>query len=149
MGILFLEWPLNEYKTSINQKIYQLKEALPQEDFALLADKQWIYQGRCLVHDFTIGNKFKVSIDTYIDLDGWQIILFARNPHSTNYLFNTMCQKNDFLPNSITEYDRTEKLIYKRFNLETEISEIARTLADLIKRVENYKEEVSQQEVAV
>lgn len=39
----------NDYKNSLNQKVYQLKEALPQEEFAFMADKQWIYEGRCLV----------------------------------------------------------------------------------------------------
>jgi hypothetical protein len=138
-----------EYKNSVKQKIYQLKEALTKEEFASMTDKQWIYEGRCLVHDYTIADKYRVSIDTYVDLEGWEIMLFARDPQSTNYLFHTMCQKKNFLPTELTEYERNEngRLIYKKFSLDTEISEVALILADLIKRVENYKQEVKPQEV--
>lgn len=128
-----------EYKNSYYQKIYQLNDTLPQIDFAPLVDKQWIYDGYCLVHDYTIEGKYKISIDTYAEISGWEIQIFGRNNQSSEFLFNIMCKDKDFLPKQFEDYERNERLIYQKFDADTEISTIAETLTELLKRVENYK----------
>lgn len=130
----------NEYKNSIYQKIYQLNDALPQNEFAPTVDKQWIYEGHCLVHDYTISSKYKLAVDTYIDVNGWEIQLFGRNSQSTDFIFNEMCKDNDFLPNHFESYERGERLIYQRFETDTDISIVAKTLSDLLIRIEKYKQ---------
>lgn len=134
-----------EFKNSFYQKIYQLNDALPQIEFAPLVDKQWIYDGYCLVHDYTIEGKYKIAIDTYAEISGWEIQIFARNNQSSEYLFNTMCKDNDFLPKPVESYERKERLIYQKFDADTEISIIAENLTELLTRIENYKKRTEEQ----
>ena len=129
----------NEYINSLYQKVYQLKDAIVQNEFAPTVDRQWIYDGRCLVHDYTINSKYKLAVDTYIGVNGWEIQIFGRNTQSTDFIFNTMCKDNDFLPMSFESYERAERLIYQRFETEANISDIAKVLTDLLARIENYK----------
>lgn len=129
----------NEYRNSLYQKIYQLKDTLPQNEFAPSVDRQWIYEGYCLVHDYTVNSKYKVAVDTYIDINGWEIQLFGRNSQSTDFIFNTMCQDKDFLPKPFDSYERGERLIFEKFDTDVDISTVAKTLTDLLTRIENYK----------
>lgn len=130
-----------EYRTSLNQKVYQLQTVIPQS--VLTVDRQWIYEGFCLVHDYTVNEKYKIAVDTYSDLNGWEIQLFARNGQSTDYLFNTMCKDKDFLPKPFESYERNERLIFQRFENDAEISSVAQSLTDLITRIENYKKRIN------
>ena len=50
-----------------------------------------------------------------------------------------MCKDNDFLPNPFESYERGERLIYQKFDTDTDIPTIAKTLTDLLTRIENYK----------
>ena len=134
----------SDYRNSLYQKIYQLKDTLPQDEFAPKVDKQWIYDGSCLVHDYTINSKYKLSVDTYIDTNGWEIQLFGRNSQSTNFIFNVMCKDNDFLPRPLESYERAERLIYHRFDTDTDIAIVAKTLTDLLARIENYKQKTDE-----
>jgi hypothetical protein len=134
----------NEYKNSLFQKIYQLSDTLPQGEFAPTVDRQWIYEGCCLVHDYTINSKFKVSVDAYIDINGWVISLFGRNSQSTDFIFNVMCQDIDFLPMPFESYERGDRLIYQRFGTDTDLSIVAETLTDLLARIENYKKQTDE-----
>lgn len=129
----------SEYRNSLYQKIYQLKDTLPQNEFAPSVDKQWIYEGFCLVHDYTVNSKYKVAVDTYIDINGWEIQLFGRNSQSTDFIFNTMCKDKDFLPKPFDTYERGERLIFEKFDTDVDISTVAKTLTDLLTRIENYK----------
>ena len=131
----------SDYRNSLYEKIYQLKDTLPQEEFAPKADKQWIYKEGCccLVHDYTINSKYKLAVDTYIDTNGWEIQLFGRNPESTNFIFNIMCKDNDFLPKPFENYERGERLIYDRFDTDIDIAIVAKSMTDLLTRIENYK----------
>jgi hypothetical protein len=130
----------NEYKNSLYQKIYQLNDTLPLNEFAPTVDRQWIYEGCCLVHDYTINSKYKLAIDTSIDISGWKIQLFGRNSQSTDFIFNVMCKDNDFLPQPFDSYERGERLIYQKFDTDIDMSTVAKTLTDLLKRIENYKQ---------
>lgn len=129
----------NEYRNSLYQKIYQLKDTLPQNEFAPSVDRQWIYEGFCLVHDYTVNSKYKVAVDTYIDINGWEIQLFGRNSQSTDFIFNTMCKDKVFLPKPFDTYERGERLIFEKFDTDVDISTVAKTLTDLLTRIEKYK----------
>jgi hypothetical protein len=132
----------SEYKNSLFQKIHQLNDAISKEEFAPLADKQWIYKEPSLlvfVHDYTVNIKYKLAVDTTIDVNGWQIQLFGRNSQSSDFLFNEMCKENDFLPKPYESYEKGERLIYQRFDTDTDISTVAKTITDLLTRIENYK----------
>jgi len=131
-----------DYKNSLYQKIYLLKDALPQNEFAPTADKQWIYGESCLVHDYTINTKYKLVVDTVIDIHGWEIQLFGRNNQSTDFIFNVMCKDPTFLPLPIENYEKSERLIYHRFDTDTDIAIITQILSELLTRIENYKKKV-------
>lgn len=128
-----------EYKKSLNQKVYQLKDTIPQSEFAATADKQFIHEDCCLIHHYTIDSKYKLAVDTYIDINGWEISLFGRDGQSTDFIFNVMCKDINFLPEPFESYERGERLIYHRFDTDTDISIVAKTLTDLLNRIENFK----------
>ena len=131
----------NEYKKNLHQKVFQLKDAIPQSEYAPSAVKQWIYDGCCLVHDYTINPNYWISVDTYITVKGWEIQLFGREQSvgSSDFLYNVMCKDADFLPQPLESYERAERLIYQRFDEDVEISEVAKVLSDLLLRIEKYK----------
>jgi hypothetical protein len=129
----------NEYRNSLYQKIYQLKDTIPQNEFAPSSDRQWIYKGFCLVHDYTVNSKYKMTVDTSIDINGWEIQLFGRNSQSTDFIFNTLREDKDFLPKQFDSYERKKGLIFEKFNTDVDISTVAKTLTDLLLRIENYK----------
>lgn len=128
-----------EYKKSLNQKINQLNDALTINEFSPTVDKKWIFEGNCLVYDYTISPNFKLTVDTYIYTSGWEIQLFGRNSQSTDFIFNKMCKDSDFLPKPFESYERGNRLIYQRFETDTDISIVAKTLSDLLTRIENFK----------
>ena len=134
----------NEYIKFLYKKVDQLKDAVIQNEFAPTVDRQWIYDERCLVHDYTINSKYKLSVDTYINVKGWEIQIFGRNTQSSDFIFNTMCKGKDFLPMPFESYERAERLIYQRFDTETDISNVAKVLIDLLARIENYKKRVDE-----
>jgi hypothetical protein len=132
----------NEYINFLHQKVYQLNDAITKDEFAPLADKQWIYKEPSLlvlVFDYTIDSKYKLAVDTTININGWEIQLFGRNGQSTDFIFNVICKDNNFLPKPFESYERGERLIYYKFDTDTEISVVAKTLTDLLERIENYK----------
>ena len=132
----------SEYINFLHQKVYQLNDTIIKDEFAPLADKQWIYKEPSLlvlVFDYTIDSKYKLAIDTNINIDGWEIQLFGRNEQSRDFIFNIMCIDNDFLPKPFESYERGERLVYHKFDTETEISLVAKTLTDLLEKIENYK----------
>ncbi|WP_181304051.1 hypothetical protein [Rufibacter sp. XAAS-G3-1] len=74
-----------QYRNSLYQKVYQLKEVFPKEEYAPKAESQWIWNGvkerkgvMALVHDYSISGK-RISVDTYIGLKCWEIKVFGRN----------------------------------------------------------------------
>jgi hypothetical protein len=129
----------NDYKITLYHKIYQLIEALPKEEFTPTVEKQWVYNGCCLVHDYTINSKYKIAVDTIIDISGWEIQLFGRDSQSTDFIYNVMCKVNGFLPHPIESYEKGERLIYQKFDTDTAISDIAKQLVGLLSKIENYK----------
>lgn len=131
-----------EYKKFIAQKINQLNDFIPKEEFAPLADKQWVYKESfllVLVHDYTLNAKYKLAIDTTIDANGWQIQLFGRDIHSSGFIFNELCNEKDFLPQFFERYEEGGKLTYKWFNNDTDISSVVSTLTNLLTKIEDYK----------
>lgn len=138
-SIMELNKSFEDYRNSINQRVYQLQEVFPKDEFAPLAIKQWVYKNFCLVHDYLIEGLYSISVDVYIDLNGWEIKLFARNSKSHYYLFNTMCRDKEFLPEPLESYERSDRLIYNRFDTDADISIVAQSLGDLIAQIESYE----------
>ncbi len=134
----------NQYKDSFNQKIIQLNTFLPKTDFAPSVDKQWIYEKFCLVHDYTIAKKYRIAIDTFAKISGWEIQLFARDSQSSKFLFDVMLKDGDLLPKPFEYYERNERLIYQKFSSDTEVSEIAKSLAELLNIIEKYKDKIDE-----
>lgn len=137
----------NEYKNLLFQKIYLLNDAISTQECAPLADKKWIYKEPnllVLVQDYTINSKFKLAVDTTINVNGWQIHIFGRNSQSSDFIFNVMCQANNFLPEPYENYEKGERLIYQRFKTNVDISIVTKALTDLLERIENYKKEAEE-----
>lgn len=136
----------SDYRNSLYEKIYHLKDTLPQEEFAPKVDRQWIYKKECccLVHDYTINSKYKLAVDTCIDTNGWEIQLFGRNSPSTDFIFNVMCKDNDFLPKAFEDYKRGKRLIYNCFDTDTDIAIVAKSMTDLLTRIESYKQKTDE-----
>ncbi|WP_253405289.1 PD-(D/E)XK nuclease family protein [Pontibacter sp. HSC-36F09] len=135
-----------EYTNSIYKKVNELNNILPSNEFAPSVHRQWIWDGRregqkkvALVHDFKISDTYHIAIDTCVDINGWEIQLFGRNHQSDDYLYNTMCNDNDFLPKALDNYERNGRLIFDKFNIEVEISTVAQSLSELLNRIEDYK----------
>ncbi len=130
-----------KYKESFYQKVYQLQTAIPQNEFAPTATKQWIYDKFCLVHDYLINDKYQISVDTISDVNNIQIQLFGRDNESTDFLFGTMCKNEDFLPEPVDNYRKTEdrRLIIQNFDGDIDLTIVVKSLTDLLTRIENYK----------
>ena len=134
----------NEYKQSLYLKIHELEKSLIVNEFAPTVDRQWIYDNRCLVHDYTIHAKYKLAIDTYINPNGWEILIFGRNSESNNFILNELCPSDGFLPNVFSDYKIREingldRLVYYRCDDTNKLLEVQEVLATLLARVEKYK----------
>lgn len=136
-----------QYIISLKHRVYHLQQAVSQNEFAPNADRQWIYDESCLVHDYTICDKYKIAIDTSSGLNGWVIELFARNNRSKEFLFNTMSKDKCFLLQPFESYESKERLIFKRFDTEVEIALVSERLIALIKQVEDYKKRTDKNKV--
>jgi len=147
--ILELTSEFDKYKSEIFGIIYQLNDLLDKDKYAPEATKQWIYDKHCLVHDYIISDECQVSVDTYINLDGWEIQLFGRNSKSRDYIFNEMCNNSGFLGNSLENY-RIEgnRLIFAKFKL-AEVENVAQALIVLLERIERYKENNTTQHLSI
>ncbi len=133
----------NHYKEQLNKRVFQLKDTLPINEFAPSVNSQWIYSNFCLVHDYIIYEKYAISIDTYIRPDGWTIEIFGRNSYSTMYFINTMCKENSFLASPFEEYEinSDNRLIYQKFDVDANMSDVREALEKLLLRFEKYKRE--------
>lgn len=137
----------NEYRSILNGKVTLLKQLLPPSEFSPTVDRQWIYKelpDHCLVYDYTIEGTYKVSIDAWITPNGWEIHLFGRGKpaNSSEYLFGTMCQHPDFLPKPFSQYEKNERLVFDRFEVDADLEKVAESLKNLLARIENYKEQL-------
>lgn len=129
---------------SETQKIFQWEKIQELQKELLLNDfnpniKQWVYQNRCLVHDYLLG-EFSISVDVYALDTGFEIQIFGRDKPSTDYLFDVMELLDNFLPKSVEKYERkNDRLIFKKFKLNSDVSEIAKNLIDVLKRINLFK----------
>lgn len=140
----------NDYKNTVFAKVEKLKEFLPKEEFAPLAIRQFLWDGRkedsdcfVLVHNYIIEG-FGISVDTTIRIKGWTIEVFGRDQASKEYLFNRMCPESLFLQKSSDIYEKNERLVIQRFETEIELEKVAATLKDLLAIIETYKSHVEQ-----
>ena len=132
----------DEYKKYLFEKLTLLEKMTPKNEFAPTADKQWIYdkEKQCLVHDYIINSKYKLAVDATIGVTGWEIEVFGRDVQSANFILNVMCRDSDFLPKPFEEYElRGDVLIFQKFDVDTDIADVEKTLTDLLARIEEYK----------
>lgn len=131
-----------DYKNELFHKVYLIQDIINRPDVAFLFEKQWIYQNNCLVHEYLIGMNNKILVDTLIDINGWSIELFARknDPNSYRFLCDTMCKHKGFLPRPFDNYEKrlNEGIVYQRFDTDTDLSEVAQSLIDLLSRIEEF-----------
>ena len=104
-------------------------------------NKSWQYhQNRIYIN--LIGMNNKILVDTLIDINGWSIELFARknDPNSYRFLCDTMCKHKGFLPRPFDNYEKrlNEGIVYQRFDTDTDLSEVAQSLIDLLSRIEEF-----------
>ena len=119
--------------------IKELRNKFSKEKYSLLSERQWIYQGICLVHDYIINGKYKIAIDTTRYVDNWEIQLFGRNSESTKYIFETMVNDKSFLPKPLNDYEvKGDRIIFDRFKWNENIDNIIVSLKDLLDRIENH-----------
>lgn len=136
----------NDYKSAVFSRVLELRGLLPKEHIAPSAVKQHIWDGRkedddcvVLVHDYNIAG-YSISIDTTVRIKGWSISIFGRDAKSRDFLIYKMCNKIDFLPKSLDQYQKdNERLIYQNFTIDTDIEIVAEALKDLLSRVEKYQ----------
>jgi hypothetical protein len=129
-------------KLSCAHNVLKLQELLVKDTSARNSAKQWIFKETCLVHDFIIENIYKVSIDTVFSMDKWEIQLFGREG-SESYV-SDMINKDGFLPRSGNDYVRRgNRLLFKEMTSNEDVGIIEQALADLLFRIEDYKNKVS------
>jgi hypothetical protein len=119
--------------------IAELKKKFPKEKYSLLSERQWTYQGICLVHDYIINDKFKIAVDTTRYVETWEIQLFGRNSESTKYIFDCMVKDKNFLPKPLSDYEvKGDRIIFDRFKWNKNMESIIFSLKDLLERIEKY-----------
>lgn len=119
----------------------RLQTILPKNKIAPNATRQWIYEGYCLVHDYSIENR-DIAVDTVFNIDNTEIQLFDRSG-TDEYLFGKMGKTPDFLPLTLNQYDKIgNRLIFKKFESIEKIETIADSLTDLLNRIEIYKKNI-------
>ncbi len=127
------------YINALNSKITVLKDTMQNKP---KADKQWICNKNILVHDYIVDGKYKVAVDTVITINGWEIRLFGRNSESSNFIINTMCKSDNFLPKSFNSFDLPgNRLTTKKIDTDAPIEDVASVLEDLLNSIENYNSE--------
>lgn len=124
------------------ERVLLLKEMLPKIDSAPNAKKQWIFEENCLVYEYIIEEKYNIAIDTYFYIDKTEIQLFGREG-AEEFLLNTLCKAKGFLPLPFNNYElKGDRLIFKIFETNEKIENVATELNDLLSRVEIYKSKV-------
>ena len=124
-----------------NHNVLELKALLLNDKVVRNIDP-WIYKDNCLVYDYIIDNKHKIAVDTYFQSDGCEIQLFGRD-ESEDYALKVMFKDDGFLPDSLNQYEmKNTRLIFKRFNNNYKMESVRDTLADILNRIEKYKNKV-------
>ena len=132
-----------DYKNSIKRQISILEEAVSKDICAPAADRQWRYKDNCLVHDYSIGEA-KIAIDAYVNVSGWVIWLFARDPKSRSILIDTLLNHEGFLKMPLDQYEHgtfenNYRIKIGVFANDEDINLVSACLIDQLQRLENAK----------
>jgi hypothetical protein len=112
----------NIFLTKLNFQIPKLKERIEGSGkLPIKIEKQWIFRGDYLVHDYILSGNQKIAFDLYISPKGWTLELFGRNESSNSYLKELLATRTDKF--HFTENRRF--LIKKWDSLSTDLDEIA------------------------
>jgi hypothetical protein len=132
-----------DYKSTIKRQISILEEAVSKESCAPNADKQWRFKDNCLVHDYSIGEA-RIAIDAYVNVTGWVIWLFARDPKSRSFLIDKLLHQDGFLKIPLDKYDHgtfenNYRIKIGIFDNDEDINIVSACLIDQLQRLENIK----------
>ncbi len=121
-------------------RVCDLLSMVNAKEHAPSAFQQWAYERRCLVHDYTILEKYKIAIDVYLDRLPIDILLFARDKESKKFLIEEMCKSPVFLdqPFETNYVVKGYGLVYASFSTFQEIPAISLKLIELLSKMETY-----------
>ena len=125
------------------QQVTNLKNEVNFGSLNISDVKEWIYNGTALVYDFII-DQHQIAVDTQLTINGWFITLFERHDKANEFLINEIDSNSDIFSDIDTEnLDEDGRLSIKEFPLDSELTPIAETLIDLLKRLDKYKNQPS------
>jgi len=137
-----------EFRRFQNEKVIQLKDAMPIDVYAPSAISQRFYiheqknifrEEYCLVHDYEIKS-YRFAIEAYMCLTCWNFYILAKDEQSAEFLFNVMGKDNDFSYEGIMEPEGRDRMIIDDLNADEEISVVVKTLSEWLSRIEKFKE---------
>lgn len=83
----------NAFLARLNQKVATLTTLLSEAAEAVALSKPpWIYLQNCLVLDFQFAGVHSLAFDVYLQPNGWELQLFARNKKSREFLIGLVGQ---------------------------------------------------------
>lgn len=117
--------------------IHNMEGRINKEQYAPNSN-QWIWENRCLVHDYKIEG-YDVAIDTFLTHEGqWGITLFDRLK-SSNYVLKELGAKFNLKRNA----DGNRLTVGKeKYNLD-EMDEVEKALKDILQKMEELHKETS------
>lgn len=129
----------NDYKKYLYNKIFILQEYITINEHAPNCIKRWVYNKCVLVLDYEFEEKYKIAIDTTIDIDGWKIQIFGRNIESHNYLINILSKKIIFPTTKSIAITTDQRINFNSFDTEEDIENVAKSVIELLSQFEEIK----------
>lgn len=134
----------SEYKKMLFDKTGLLQGIVPKSEYAPSSYSQWIWDGvieaedaRALVHDYEIAG-YAIAVDTTITTNGWEITLFGREKSDQDFLTKSIIGNGQLLTGLFINYAASERLVYKRFETDVDLTEVRDSLIILLGYIENF-----------
>ncbi|WP_323012547.1 PD-(D/E)XK nuclease family protein [Castellaniella sp.] len=110
----------NMFLYKLRYRIQKLQEEIKKPD---VCEKQWIYAGYCLVHDFNLSGNL-IAFDLNICQAGWELTLFGRDQSSNEYIIQLLSRCSDHIA------IEKGRLALARWPIFTELHEIKEKLCE-------------------
>ena len=111
----------NKFDAKLNDKVKKLSNIVEKH---VKCQKQSIYAKSVLVHDF-VFSEYEIAFDLKISIYGWDLILFARNKPSQDYLKQIMTAQQ--MKEQKSE-NINSRYILEKWDLNTDLSVVATNL---------------------
>lgn len=124
----------NEIKALILQKVHQLQSNIVE----LPANtKQWIWEKRDLVHDFSFPDGVTIAVDCVIEIEGITIAIWVRNGNvdKKEYLKSLSFFKKNPIENYKFNNNRIDVYSPQNLGFDTAISDLATILNNILKEI--------------